>query len=248
MAVASQAIERLTRSCQYCSLRYLCLPYGLDAKDLNRLDALLVRDAELDATDSLFAQGDRLQAIYAIREGSTKLVVSDQDGFEQILGFYYPGDLIGLDGFAEQSYQCTAIALEPTTVCRIPLERLDTLVDQIPSLRHQLMRLMGQALTEEEQRLLTLGRKNSEGRIASLLLSLSRRLAGRGMSAERVPLAMKRADMANFLSMRLETVSRSLTRLQRDGVIEIGARAVHIHDRQALCDRAGSGAWVTDQS
>lgn len=86
-------------------------------------------------------------------------------------------------------------------------------MDQVPRLRQQLMRLMGQALSGEEQRLLTLGRKNSEGRITSLLLSLSRRLGWRGMPADRAPLAMKRVDIANFLSMRLETVSHVLTKL-----------------------------------
>lgn len=213
MAVASGQLERLTESCRCCSLRYLCLPYGLGANDLDRLDALVIRDAELGSADSLFVQGDGLKAIYAIREGSMKRVVIDEDGFEQILGFHYPGDWVGLDGFAEQSHQCTAIALEPTSVCRIPIDRLDALVDQVPSLRQQLMRLMGQALSGKEQRLLTLGRKNSEGRITSLLLSLSRRLGWRGMPADRVPLTMKRVDIANFLSMRLETVSRVLTKL-----------------------------------
>lgn len=248
MAVASEHLERLTQSCQYCSLRYLCLPYGLSADDLGRLDALVIRDTELAAADSLFVQGDGLHAIYAIRDGSMKLVVNDEDGFEQILGFHYPGDLVGLDGFAEQSHHCTAIALEPTTVCRIPIDRLDTLVDEIPSLRHQLMRLMGQALSDEDRRLLTLGRKNSEGRITSLLLSLSRRLARRGMAADRVPLAMKRVDIANFLSMRLETVSRVLSRLHRDGVIHVAPGEIRIRDMQALRERSGSSAWVADQS
>lgn len=90
MAVASGQLERLTESCRCCSLRYLCLPYGLSANDLDRLDALVIRDAELGSADSLFVQGDGLKAIYAIREGSMKRVVIDEDGFEQILGVTIP--------------------------------------------------------------------------------------------------------------------------------------------------------------
>ena len=94
----------------------------------------------------------------------------------------------------------------------------------------------------------TLGRKDSEGRISSLLLGLSRRRALRGMPATTVPLNMKRADLANFLSMRLETVSRVLTRLQRAQIIKVSQHRVEILDRDALRERSSRGAWVADQS
>lgn len=248
MAATSQQLEQLSETCSHCSLRYLCLPYGLSVADIGRLEALVRPGEPLAIGEELFDQGDSLQNIHAIRDGSMKTVVVDADGFEQILGFYYPGDLLGLDGFSDHRHHCTAIALEPTTVCRIPVDRLDALVDELPSLRHQLMRLMGQALSDEEKLLLTLGRKNSEGRITSLLLTLSRRLALRGLPGERVPLSMKRNEMANFLSMRLETVSRVLTRLQRDQVIKVAPGEIEILDMDALRERSGQGAWVADQS
>lgn len=239
--------ERLSATCSHCSLRYLCLPYGLSGPDIARLEALVKDGPPIGAGQALFAQGDSLGHVYAIREGSMKTVAVDEDGLEQILGFYYPGDLLGLDGFAQSAHQCTAVALETSYVCRIPIEELDRLVDVLPSLRQQLMRLMGQALSEEERLLLTLGRKNSEGRITSLLLSLSRRRVERGLSPSPVALTMKRAELANFLSMRLETASRVLTRLQRDGVIRVRQGEVDILDRDALRERSSRGAWVADQ-
>ena len=248
MVATSRQLQQLSETCSHCSLRYLCLPYGLSVADVGRLEALVRPGEPLELGDELFAQGDDLQNIHAIRDGSMKTVVVDADGFEQILGFYYPGELLGLDGFADQRHHCTAIALEPTTVCRIPVDRLDALVDELPSLRHQLMRLMSQALSDEEQLLLTLGRKNSEGRVTSLLLTLSRRLALRGLAGDRVPLSMKRNEMANFLSMRLETVSRVFTKLQRDHVIKVAPGEVEILDMGALRERSGQGAWVADQS
>ncbi|ROO37620.1 transcriptional regulator [Salinisphaera orenii YIM 95161] len=247
MVATSLQLEQLAETCSHCSLRYLCLPYGLSHEDILELERLVSTGVPIGASDELFVQGDPLEDIYAIRDGSMKTVVVDEDGLEQILGFYYPGDLLGLDGFADQKHHCTAVALEPTHVCRIPVARLDRLVDKLPSLRHQLMRLMSQALSDEEKLLLTLGRKNSMGRICSLLLTLSRRREMRGLEPSPVSLSMKRLELANFLSMRLETVSRVLTRLQRDGVIRIRHNDVDIVDPEALRARSSQGAWVADQ-
>jgi CRP/FNR family transcriptional regulator len=219
----------------------------LSQEDIVELEALVSTGAPIAPNAELFGQGDALEEIYAIRDGSMKTVVVDEDGLEQILGFYYPGDLLGLDGFADQKHHCTAVALEPTHICRIPVDRLDRLVDKLPSLRHQLMRLMSQALSDEEKLLLTLGRKNSVGRISSLLLTFSRRREMRGLEPSPVSLSMKRSELANFLSMRLETVSRVLTRLQRDEVIRVSQNDVHILDRDALRARSSQGAWVADQ-
>ncbi|WP_353249921.1 cyclic nucleotide-binding domain-containing protein [Salinisphaera sp. T31B1] len=247
MAADTASLEQLSATCSHCSLRYLCLPHGLSADDVVRLETLVDTGATIGTDRSLFEQGDAQQALYAIRDGSMKTVAVDEDGLEQILGFYFPGDLLGLDGFGNQRHQCTAIALEDSTVCRIPVERLGHLSDELPSLRHQLMRLMGQALSDEERLLLTLGRKNAEGRIASLLLTMRRRRQLRGLPEGALPLPMKRIELANFLSMRLETVSRVLTRLQRDGVIRVLPGAIDILDTAMLRTRAGQGAWAVDQ-
>ncbi|ROO27274.1 transcriptional regulator [Salinisphaera orenii MK-B5] len=248
MGAASQQLEQLSETCSHCSLNYLCLPYGLSQDDVSELERLVSPGTPVAMNAELFGQGDTLTDLYAIRDGSMKTVVVDEDGLEQILGFYYPGDLLGLDGFADQHHHCTAVALESTRVCRIPVDRLDRLVDKLPSLRHQIMRLMSQALSDEERLLLTLGRKNSEGRISSLLLTLSRRREMRGLDPSPVSLSMKRSELANFLSMRLETVSRVLTRLQRDGVIRVRQSRVDILDREALRSRSSRGAWAADQS
>ena len=247
MVATSRQLEQLSETCSHCSLHYLCLPYGLSSDDVAELERLVSTGPPIQSMDELFGQGDALKDIYAIRDGSMKTVVVDEDGLEQILGFYYPGDLLGLDGFADHKHHCTAVALEPTHICRIPVDRLDRLVDELPALRHQLMRLMSQALSEEEKLLLTLGRKNSMGRISSLLLTLSRRREMRGLDPSPVSLSMKRSELANFLSMRLETVSRVLTRLQRDEVIRVRQNDVDILDREALRTRSSQGAWVADQ-
>ncbi|WP_423822648.1 fumarate/nitrate reduction transcriptional regulator Fnr [Salinisphaera sp. SPP-AMP-43] len=247
MPATFRHLNDMQQACSRCSLSHLCLPYGLNADAVAELENLVDVGEPVARGRELFAQGDRLTAIYAVGAGAMKTSVIDAEGLEQIMGFYYPGDLLGLDGIGDEEHHCSAIALEDSQVCRIPFERLDQVVDQLPALRRQLMRLMSQALSEDEQLLLTLGRKSSEGRIATLLLSLSRRRQMRGLPASPIRLSMKRADLANFLGMRIETVSRVLHRLQDYSVIAVQRSDVDILDFDTLSSWASRGAWVADQ-
>lgn len=240
-------VNDIQQACSHCSLAHLCLPYGLDSGDIARLETLVDVGEPALHGHRLFAQDDQLTAIYAVKTGAVKTSVVDSEGLEQIMGFYYPGDLLGLDGLVDEVHHCTATALEDSRVCRIPFERLDRLVDELPGLRRQLMRLMSQALSDDEQLLLTLGRKSSEGRIATLLVSLSRRRRMRGMSCSPIRLSMKRSELANYLGMRIETVSRVLRRLQTCRVIDVNRSEVTVLNARELDVRATRGAWVADQ-
>ncbi|AWN15161.1 cyclic nucleotide-binding domain-containing protein [Salinisphaera sp. LB1] len=247
MPATFRHLDNVQQACGRCSLAHLCLPYGLGTGDIQRLETLVDVGRPLARGTELFAQGDRLSALYAVGSGAMKTSMIDAEGLEQIMGFYYPGDLLGLDGMGDEVHHCTATALEDSQICRIPFDQLDQLVDEVPGLRRQLMRLMSHALSDDEQLLLTLGRKSSEGRIATLLLSLSRRREMRGLPASPIRLSMKRADLANFLGMRIETVSRVLRRLQECRIIAVDRADVAVLDFDALEAWATRGAWVADQ-
>jgi CRP/FNR family transcriptional regulator len=240
-------IGEIRHSCSRCTLQQLCLPYGLNPEDVQRLEQLVRPSTPIGRNQTQFAQGDSLSAIYAITHGSLKTVLLNEDGFEQIVGFYYPGEVLGLDAVGGGHHRCSAIALEDSHVCRIPFDRLDDLVDHLPSLRRQLMRLMSQALSDDDQLLLTLGRKSSEARLATWLMSLCRRREKRHLPSKQLWLSMNRADIANYLGMRVETVSRILGRLQADDVIRVKRREVDILNFGALLEWASRGAWVADQ-
>ncbi|MES1953036.1 helix-turn-helix domain-containing protein [Salinisphaera hydrothermalis] len=247
MPATFRHLDDVQEACGRCSLAHLCLPYGLGIDDIQKLETLVDVGIPVARGKDLFNQGDALTAIYAVGSGALKTSMIDAEGLEQIMGFYYPGDLLGLDGLGDEVHHCTATALEDSQICRIPFEQLDHLVDEVPGLRRQLMRLMSQALSDDEQLLLTLGRKSSEGRIATLLVSLSRRRQMRGLDASPVRLSMKRVDLANFLGMRIETISRVLRRLQERHIIALDRADVMILDFPALEDWAARGAWVADQ-
>jgi CRP/FNR family transcriptional regulator len=215
-------------ACQSCSLYQLCLPLGLHGEDLDRLENIIKRSHPLKKNESPFHQGDKFQAIYAIRSGSVKTYTVADDGSEQITGFYLPGELVGLDAISEDCHPCTAKALETTSYCEIPFNLLEELSGELPSLRHQLLKIMSKEITHDANLLMLLGKKTADERLASLLLSLSTRLKNRGFSATEFNLSMSRNDIANYLGLAVETVSRLFTRFQDQGLIKVEGKFVQI--------------------
>lgn len=110
---------QLERACSQCSLGDLCLPYGLDNSEIAQLEISVGTDNPVARQQTLFAQGDRLTCLYAVSHGSFKTTLVDADGLEQVMGFYYPGDLLGLDGLADRYHHCAAIAVENSAICPI---------------------------------------------------------------------------------------------------------------------------------
>ncbi|MFZ5532135.1 MAG: fumarate/nitrate reduction transcriptional regulator Fnr [Pseudomonadota bacterium] len=238
----------LKRVCGNCSLRELCLPYGISATDLKQLEQMVQRLSPIARGKLLFRQGDPLRSIFAIRMGSVKSVTVAEDGAEQITGFHFPGELVGFDAIAADVHDCSVVALEDTSVCEIPFDRLDELSGSVPGLRRQLMRLLSREIQQDQQMLLLLGKKGSEARLAAFLLSLSSRFVGRGLSASRFHLSMSRGEIANYLGLAMETISRLLARFQQDGLMMVDGREVTLLDLPRLhvvADMGGEGGGLT---
>lgn len=224
--MASFQLHEIRRACSSCSLRELCLPYGISAEEMARLDQIVMRRRPVSRQAVLFHQGEPMSSIYAVRSGSVKSTTLATDGGEQITGFHLPGELIGLDAIATGTHGCTVTALETSSVCELPFDQLDTLSGQIPGLRRQLLRLTAREIRQDQRALLMLGQKNAEQRLATLLLNLSGRLQQRGLSATQFRLSMPRGDIANYLGLAVETVSRLLARFQEQGLLQVAGREV----------------------
>ncbi|HTQ98802.1 MAG TPA: fumarate/nitrate reduction transcriptional regulator Fnr [Candidatus Acidoferrum sp.] len=221
-------------TCSECSLKELCLPIAMDIPDIDRLDQIIQRSRPLHAGDHLYRTGDPFKSIYAVRSGSIKTYLVDEDGIEQVTGFYLPGEVLGFDGIGTDNHACNVVALETSSVCEIPFDRLEELTKQIPVLQHHIFQLMGKQIESDHQMMLTLSKKNAEGRIATLLISLSARYARRHLSSSAMRLPMSRMDMGNFLGLTIETVSRTLSRLHKDDVIGVDGREIVIKNREKL--------------
>lgn len=225
--------------CKDCSLASLCLPLSLNLEDMDALDDIVKRGRPMKKGEFLFRQGDAFNSVYAVRSGALKTFSLSDSGDEQITGFHLPSELVGLSGMDSESYPVSAVALETTSVCEIPFERLDELSAQLPQLRRQLMRIMSREIRDDQQMMLLLSKKTADERIATFLVNLSARFRARGFSANQFRLAMSRNEIGNYLGLAVETVSRVFTRFQQSKLLEAEGKEVHILDPIELCALAG---------
>ena len=232
-------LNHLKVSCRQCNLRELCFPRGMKEEDLSNLEAVVDQPKPLHKNDFLYRDGDVTQAMYAVRSGCIKTMTESPNGDEQIVGFHLAGELLGMDGFGDGVHTCNAVALETSSVCELPLDKLENLCHELPGLQKQMRRIMGKELTSDHQMLLLLGKMNSEERLASFLLSLSGRMEERHWKENEFNLSMPRQDIANYLGMAVETVSRLFAAFQTQKIIEVDRRHITILDMPRLKKMVG---------
>jgi len=227
-------IDSLRVACSSCSLRELCLPAGLDAGEMERMDRLVTHRRRLRRGAELYRTGTPLAALFAIRSGFMKSCVLHDDGREQVAGFHMAGDLLGLDAIGGGSHTCDTIALEDTEVCEIPFASLEQLSRELPSLQQQLHRIMSREIVRDYGVMLLLGSMSAEERLAAFLLNLSQRFAARGYSPSEFRLRMTREEIGSYLGLKLETVSRTFSGFQGRGLIKVQQKEVRILDVPGL--------------
>ncbi|GIX34281.1 MAG: transcriptional activator protein anr [Lysobacteraceae bacterium] len=219
------------RFCSTCAFSAACVAEGYDKAALRSLHCLVEHEGPMPAGTHLFREGDPFQAIAAVRAGTVKTYVVDDEGNEQVLGFFLPGEVIGLSAIHGERYPCNAVALDTVTVCRFSFPMLATLATRMPGLQRHLFRLLSQDINKAS---LLAGDFSADQRLAAFLVSLSRRLAARGFSATRFVLTMSRGDIASYLRLAPETVSRVFRRMADEGVLTVDRREVQILQPEAL--------------
>lgn len=227
-------LAHLRKSCAHCSLQQLCLPAGIDAGELRRLDEIVKLRRPMQASERLFRIADPQVSLYIARKGAFKTVSISEQGEEQVVGFHLPGELIGLDALGHGAHRCEAVALTSADVCEVTLEQLTAVAAQLPRLQQQLLRVIGQGMERDHDHLNILVKRQANERLALFLHGLGERYRLIGQPASQFKLPMSREDIASYLGLALETVSRGFTRLQDDGVISVHGRLVAINDRQRL--------------
>jgi CRP/FNR family transcriptional regulator, anaerobic regulatory protein len=221
-------------SCEQCTLGDLCLPRGLAASEIEQLDDIVRRRRILRRGERLYREGQSLVNLTVVRSGSFKSYVSTPTGDEQILSFFLPGDLMGLEALDTGAHACATISLETSSVCELPRSHLEDLCTRIPRLMRQVHVSMGRQLRQDRMLQLLLGRKSAEERLATFLVSLSRRYGERGFSPYEFVLSMSRYEIANYLGLVVETVSRVFSRLQETSILRVRRRHIRILDLPRL--------------
>jgi CRP/FNR family transcriptional regulator len=223
--------------CKPCSLFGLC-----DHSDRDRnlsSGSAKVHSRPLHKGAYLFRQGEALRNIYIIRTGGIKLLFTSFDGTEQILNFYLRDDILGLGDIESGQYSCSAIALETTSVCKLPYDRLLAACQHEPRLYDQLFRLAARGIAHEHSKMILLGQKQSEERFASFILDLANRNKNNGCSNLEFNLSMSRHDIAKYLCLADETVSRMMTKFCNERLLEVSRRSIRICDHDQLARKAG---------
>ncbi|WP_238587681.1 helix-turn-helix domain-containing protein [Caenimonas sp. SL110] len=232
--VETSPVAPLKTSCSSCHLREICLPCGLAGNDIERLDGLKFARRRIAAGQAIYHEGEAFHFIYAVRMGTFKSSLVLADGRDQVSGFHMAGELMGLDGVAHGKHASTAVALEDAEVCAIPYSHLNELAATSSNLQHIVSRLMSREIVREHSLMLLLGSMNAEERLAAFLLNLSQRLKARGYSPTEFHLRMSRQEIGSYLGMKLETVSRTFSAFQQQGLLEVDKRHIRIVDVPAM--------------
>ena len=239
---AHTLLQPMKTLCSTCSLRELCLPVGLRPDEFEQLDTVIKQSHRLKKGEFLFRSGESFHSLYAIRTGFFKTTVASQDGRDQVTGFFMSGELIGMDGICTHSHSCDAVALEDSEVCELPFGHMEALSKEIPSIQTHFFRLMSREIVRDQGVMLLLGNMRAEERIAAFLLNLSQRLHHRGFAANDLILRMSREEIGSYLGLKLETVSRTLSRFHQEGLIVVEHKHIRLLKPELLNQMVSGGS------
>ena len=232
-------LSEIVTSCSNCKLSSLCLPQGLVTAELEGLKSIVKQLPSVSYKKYIFKQGDAFKYLYILRAGSVKVYNTSTNGEEQVMSFTLPGELLGIDAIASSQHRTTAIALDSVALCRVEFEKFEELCLETPKLSKHILKVIGQELVTEHDMRTALAQKSAEERVAVFIMSLSTRFSLLGYSRTAFILAMSRYDIANYLGMTVETVSRKFAHLRDNGIIDVNRKEIRINDMDHLKKLAG---------
>lgn len=215
-AASSCVTGAIIPMCAACEIRDYTFCATLKAEELDNLQAI-VRQIRVMPRQMLFHEGDDASNVYNVLTGVLKLYKMLPDGRQQITGFTYRGDFLGITSGNGFSYSAEAIT--DVTLCRYPRRQLHRLIDQFPRLQGWLLAITTDELTAAQDQILLLGCKTADEKLASFLLQLAMRMNGVGGKDKTIPVPMTRRDIGDYLGLRVETVSRTFRRFKTEGLI-----------------------------
>ena len=227
-------LAQMPTLCSTCALRPICLPCGMLPQDLAEVDQLIYTRRRIRAGEHLYNTGEPFKALYGFRSGFFKSYVDAPDGQTQVIGFPMAGEIVGMDGIATDHHRVNVVALDDGEACVIPYPHLQAAALRNTALQHQLHKLMSREILREQGLMTLLGSMRADARVAAFLLGLSEKFAARGYSATQFHLRMTREEIGSYLGLKLETVSRVLSRFGEKGLIKAQVRSITIADVAGL--------------
>jgi CRP/FNR family transcriptional regulator len=213
--------------CAACTIRSLSICGVLDQADLAEFERI-ARPIHLAPNEALFTAGQAARSVHNLTAGVARLYKLLPDGRRQVIGFALPGDFLGVAPSDRYSY--SADAVDAVSVCRLPREAFSHFIEQRPHFLIRINQFAARELTLAQEQMLLLGRRTAEEKVASFLVSWRARLAHIGDERQTIALPMSRQDIADYLGLTIETVSRTLTRFEREKLLIIVAGGVRLLD------------------
>lgn len=224
--------------CERCAVRPMTICAALPNEQLNLLTRVMTHRRH-GAGEVVFDEGDVADSVFNVTRGAVKTYKLLPDGRRQITGFLFEGDFFGLVGPGRDSYAFSAETITAVEVCRFDRRRLDDLLEHNHELEHRMLGIASNELAALQDQMLLLGRKTAKERLASFIVQLSRRAVGRGLADDPVHVPMSRSDIADYLGLTTETVSRTMTQLKTSGVIALMSESrINVRDPVALSEMA----------
>jgi len=225
--------------CADCAKSAYCLGLGMEGGGaVDSLD-VGVHTHVLHKNEKFINDGDHFHTLYAVRSGAIKAYKTTETGEEQIIDFCLPGDFIGLDAIHSGRFNCHAMALDTSSICALEFSEIERLCEQSSAFRRAFYKRLSAGIMRNENLLVTLGTRDAYQRLAAFLVTLADYYASHGYSRFDFVLPMSRADIADYLNLAVETVSRLFSRLKSEDCVQVKRSVVSILDLQALYAAAG---------
>lgn len=220
--------------CLICSAKTLNMCGSLEPEELAHLSKI-ARCESFSSGEALFHEGDPASTVYNVTDGAIRLSSMLKNGKRQVVGFLFTGDFIGFSD--RDTYPWTGEAVRGAKVCRFTRSELGRVTSTFPKIEHRLLEMANADISSAQDHIVMLGQGSAAEKVSSFLLMLSRKAESRGGIANPVHLPMTREDIADYLGLAFETVSRCFTRLENEGLITLeSTRVIRIKDFDALAD------------
>lgn len=232
---ADEMTMRTPIQCSQCSMQSICVPAGLVPTDVEILDKCSREPHLFNKRNVVFSEGQKLNSVFAIKSGSVKCYTIDSNGKQQITSFHMVGDIVGLESLASGSAATYCETMETSMLCEIKLSKL--FAQELPKVESNLLQLMSRRLANCSKHYLNIVNTSAEQKVVAFLLSISTHMHQHGLSRSEYRLPMTRTDIANYLGLAVETVSRIFTALKEQQLINTEQSILTINDFTALESR-----------
>ena len=225
--------------CDKCGLFGLCMLAGLEQPNSELLDKVVARRQPVPRGDFLFEAGERFRGIFAVKSGSFKASTKPNGHGEKVVDFHFGGELLGLEGIEAGQYAHSVRALENSSVCVLDFSQVPFTGQQLVDFQQELIRTMSDKILQDQRLSGLLGTRSAEQRVAAFLVYVSIRFSEHGLPGMEFRLPMSRDEIADYLGLALETVSRMFKRFQSQELLVARGRHTRLLDVAALKDIAG---------